>query len=166
VNTVLWNTIQLLFPQEIEARKAAGSSNCRQQTQNLSPETAFYANLRNRSIQPSGGVSSRNTNSRRSVAITSTQEDEDAALARRLQREINAQSPGTTRRMRARRGISTSQYEDAALALRLQREEFIQTFRGSSQEQPIRLPSSSFARANLRAMASRAVNLRTSDRRR
>ncbi|XP_068489010.1 uncharacterized protein [Phaseolus vulgaris] len=169
VNTVLWNTIQLLFPQEIEARKAAGSLNGRQQAQNLSPETAFYANLRSTSIQPSGGASSRNMNSRRSVAITSTQEDEDAALARRLQREIDEQSPGTSRsrpRMRTRRGVSTSQHEDAALALRLQREEFIQTFRGGSQEQTIRLPSSTFARANLRAMASRAVNLRTNDRRR
>ncbi|KAK7373422.1 hypothetical protein VNO80_06829 [Phaseolus coccineus] len=170
VNTVLWNTIQILFPQEIEARKAAGSLNGRQQAQNMSPETAFYANLRNTSIQPSGGASSRNMNSRRSVAITSTQEDEDAALARRLQREIDEQSPGTNRsrpRMRARRGVSTSQHEDAALALRLQREEFIQTFRRSSQEQTIiRLPSSTFARENLRAMASRAVNLRTSDTRR
>ncbi|XP_047148687.1 putative E3 ubiquitin-protein ligase RING1a isoform X1 [Vigna umbellata] len=165
VNTVLWNTIQLLFPQEIEAREAARSLNSRQQAQNLSPQTAFYANLRNTSIQPSGGASSRN-NSRKSVAVTSTtQEDEDAALARRLQREIVEQSPGTTR-MRTRRGVPTSQDQDAALALRLQREEFIQTFRGSSQEQTIRLPSPSFARANLRAMASRAMNPRTRDRRR
>ncbi|XP_027929302.1 E3 ubiquitin-protein ligase RNF168-like isoform X2 [Vigna unguiculata] len=164
VNTVLWNTIQLLFPQEIEARKAVGSLNSREQGKNLSPETAFYANLRNRSIQRSGGASSRN-NSRRGVAVTSTtQEDEDAALARRLHREINEESPGTTR-MRTRRGVPTSQHQDAALALRLQREEFIQTFRESSQEQTIRLPSSSFARENLRAMASRAMNPRTRDRR-
>ncbi|TKY63141.1 tripartite motif-containing protein 65 [Spatholobus suberectus] len=167
VNTVLWNTIQLLFPQEIEARKAAGALNGRQQAQ-LSPETAFYANLRNRSTQPSGGASSRSMNSRRRGATTTTtQEDEDAALARWLQREIDEQSPGTTRvqRVRTRRGISTSQHEDAALALRLQREEFMQTYRGS-QEQASRLPSSSLARANLRAMASRAMNLRISDRRR
>jgi len=63
-------------------------------------------------------------------------------------------------------GVPTSQHQDAALALRLQREEFIQTFRESSQEQTIRLPSSSFARENLRAMASRAMNPRTRDRRR
>ncbi|CAJ1784888.1 unnamed protein product [Sphenostylis stenocarpa] len=171
VNTVLWNTIQLLFPQEIEARKAAGSLNGRHQAQNLSPETAFYANLRNTKTQPSSVASSRNMNSRRSVATTSTQVDGDDALARRLQREIDEQSPGTTRtrvhtgRVRERRGVSTSQDEDAALALRLQREEFIQAFRrGSNQEQGVRLPSSSLA--NLRAMASRAMNPRTSDRRR
>jgi len=82
-----------------------GSLNSREQGKNLSPETAFYANLRNRSIQRSGGASSRN-NSRRGVAVTSTtQEDEDAALARRLHREINEESPGTTR-MRTRRGGS------------------------------------------------------------
>lgn len=30
VNTVLWNTIQLLFPQEIEARKASGAVDSRE----------------------------------------------------------------------------------------------------------------------------------------
>ncbi|KAL2320233.1 hypothetical protein Fmac_029202 [Flemingia macrophylla] len=173
VNTVLWNTIQLLFPQEIEARKAAGILNGRQQAQNLSPESAFYATLMNRSTPPSGEASGRI--SRRNVATTTsrTQEDEDAALARRLQREIDEQSPGTTTRsrvhnarMRARGGISTSQHEDAALALRLQREEFMQTYRGSQEHVSSRLPSSTLARANLRSMASRAMNLRISDRRR
>ncbi|KAK7395704.1 hypothetical protein VNO78_16271 [Psophocarpus tetragonolobus] len=167
VNTVLWNTIQLLFPQEVEARKAASASKGRQQVQNLSPETAFFDNLRN-STQPRGAPS---RSMRRSGATASTtQDDEDAALARRLQREIDEQSPETTRiraaRVRARRGVSTGQHEDAALALRLQREEFLQTFRGSNQDQSNRLPSSSLARANLRAMASRAMNLRISERRR
>ncbi|XP_020203198.1 E3 ubiquitin-protein ligase RNF168 [Cajanus cajan] len=176
VNTVLWNTIQLLFPQEIEARKAAGALNARQQAQNLSPETAFYANIRNRSTPPSRGASTRS--SRRSVATTTTsttQEDEDAALARRLQREIDEQSHGTTttrtrvlQRVGARRGgISASrQHEDAALALRLQREEFMQTYRSQEQSTTSRLPSSTLARANLRSLASRAMNLRISDRRR
>ncbi|RDY11177.1 hypothetical protein CR513_04189, partial [Mucuna pruriens] len=174
VNTVLWNTIQLLFPQEVEARKAASALNGRQQAQAqcLSPETAFYANLRNRSTQPSEGASSRGMSSRRSAVTTTTQEDEDAALARRMQREIDGQNPGTTRtrvhtaRVRARRGVS-SQHEDAALALRLQREEFMQTYSSTTnQEQASRLPSSLLARANLRAMASRAMNLRISDGRR
>ncbi|MDV3141772.1 MAG: hypothetical protein Q8731_01820, partial [Candidatus Phytoplasma australasiaticum] len=65
-------------------------------SQNLNLEITFYANLRNTSIQPSGGASGRN-NSRRVVALTSTtQEDEDAALARSLQREIDEQSLGIT----------------------------------------------------------------------
>ncbi|XP_027357525.1 E3 ubiquitin-protein ligase RING2-like [Abrus precatorius] len=182
VNTVLWNTIQLLFPREIEARKTAGALNSRQQAQCLSPETAFYNNIRNRSTQPAG-ASSRGMSSRRSeAATTTTQEDEDAALARRLQRELDGQSQGTTHRVhtnsrnqnqsssssyvrvRTRRGVSTSQNEDTALALRLQREEFMQAYRGS-QEQSNMLPSASLARANLRAMASRAMNLRIRDKR-
>lgn len=174
MNTVLWNTIQLLFPQEVEARKEASALNSRQQAQNLSPESAFFAYLRN-DTQPLRVASSRSTNSMRSgttatttTTTTSTQENEDAALARMLQREIDEQrSLGTTRtrlaRLRARRGgrgVSTSQHEDAALALRMQREEFMQTYRGSSQEQSSRLTSTSLARENLRAMASRAMNRR------
>ncbi|KAJ1399561.1 tripartite motif-containing protein 65 isoform X1 [Sesbania bispinosa] len=127
VNTVLWNTIQLLFPQEVEARKAAGALNSRQ-SQCVIPEKAFYSNLRNGSTQT--GASSRSMSSRRGAT---TQEDEDSAFAR-------------------------SQDEDAALALRLQREEFMQV-------QSSRPSSSSLARANLRAMASRAMNLRIRDRR-
>jgi hypothetical protein len=51
VNTVLWNTIQLLFPQEVEARKAAGAGAGSQ-----IPETASFNNLiRN---NPSGGETS------------------------------------------------------------------------------------------------------------
>ncbi|KAA8530144.1 hypothetical protein F0562_004853 [Nyssa sinensis] len=82
VNTVLWNTIQLLFPQEVEARKAAGAINSREaERQSLerrshynvrnrsvralnSPEDererGSYQNVRNRSVRPSGsGISSR-----------------------------------------------------------------------------------------------------------
>ncbi|KAG4395956.1 hypothetical protein AAZX31_19G074100 [Glycine max] len=155
VNTVLWNTIQLLFPQEVEARKEASALNSLQQAQNLSPESAFFANLRNDRRQPFRGAS---------TTTSSTQQDEDAALARMLQRQIDEQrSPGTTRtrfaRLRARRGgVSTSQHEDAALALRMRREEFMQTYRGSSQSS--RLPSSLLAREKLRAMVSRAMNRR------
>lgn len=179
VNTVLWNTIQLLFPQEVEAKKvAAGALNNNRQAQCLSPETAFYSNLRNRSTQQQQyGASSRvMSTSRRNEA------ENDAALARRLlQREIDGQGQSqhgtTTRRttrgssysrnqeaatsgvrVRTRRGVS-SQDEDAALALRLQREEFMQAFRSGQDQSSI--SSSSLARANLRAMASRAMNLRT-----
>ena len=46
MNTVLWNTIQLLFPQEVEARNAAGALNGREATRSQIPEAAFYNNLR------------------------------------------------------------------------------------------------------------------------
>lgn len=171
MNTVLWNTIQLLFPQEVEARKAASALNGRQATQCISPETAFYSNLRNQSTQASGAASSRGMSSRRSGSVTN-QDDTTAALARRYQREVDEQRQGTrvqnnsriqtlssSVRVRTRRGVPT-QDEDAALALRLQREEFMQAFRGSQEEQSL-----NSARANLRAMASRAMNVRVRDRR-
>lgn len=182
MNTVLWNTIQLLFPQEIEARKVAASTlNIREAAaQNPIPETAFYNNRRNRSIQPY--PSSRGMNSRRNEAIVL--DDEDAELARRLQRELDGQNNNhrtstTTRvhggnsrnqtssssisvRGRTRRGVS-GQDEDAAFALRLQREEFMQAFTSRSQEQSS--SSNLLARANLRAMATRAMDIRNRDRR-
>ncbi|KAI4350571.1 hypothetical protein L6164_005018 [Bauhinia variegata] len=166
VNTVLWNTIQLLFPQEVEARKAAGALNSREAAQCLSPEKAFYGSLRNRNTQTSGVSSSRRRG-------TQSQDVEDSAFVRRILRELEGQSQGrlvnnsrnqipSSARARMRRGIA-SQDEDAALALRMQREEFMEAFResrGQSSSRPL-----SLARANVRAMASRAINLRTRDRR-
>lgn len=55
-----------------------------------------------------------------------------------------------------------SQSEDAALALRLQREEFMEAFREQPHEE--QRNTVSVARANLRAMASRAVSLRVRGR--
>ncbi|KAF5457334.1 hypothetical protein F2P56_021443 [Juglans regia] len=175
VNTVLWNTIQLLFPQEVEARKAAGALNGRE-TVCQSPETAFYDNL-NQSTRASG-ISIRDTNARRRRGIILSQdEDVAASSALRSQRGVEGQNQIPERgvhrdvrnlstrpsrvssrdtRVTRRRGIP-SQDEDAALALRLQREEFLEVFSGADAQPSRPLYS---ARANLRAMASRAVNLR------
>ncbi|KAL0014476.1 hypothetical protein SO802_001545 [Lithocarpus litseifolius] len=170
VNTVLWNTIQLLFPHEVEARKAAGALNSREAGCKI-PETAFYNNLRNESTRASG-VSSRDTSSRRrrgtvshvenaALAIRSQRGDEDQSQERGVYNNVRIRSsqPGVSSRdtrVRARRGM-LSQDEDAALALRLQREEFMDAFRETSEQSSSSL---SLARANLRAMASRAINLR------
>ncbi|MED6185373.1 hypothetical protein PIB30_056450 [Stylosanthes scabra] len=170
VNTVLWNTIQLLFPQEVKARKAAGTINSRQESKCLSPETAFYNNLRNgESTTTRGGVSTRRSSGRAAMVT-----DQGAAVAMRILREDDGVGLLLqTRRprlhlVRPRREIPpATQNEDAALALRLQREEFIQAFRGT-QEQNYSSRSSSVnssARENLRAMASRAMNLRIRDQR-
>ena len=59
--------------------------------------------------------------------------------------------------VRRRRRVP-GQDEDAALALRLQREEFMEVFRGSDEQ--YRRSSLALARANLRAMATRAANTR------
>ncbi|KAK9104234.1 hypothetical protein Scep_021078 [Stephania cephalantha] len=124
VNTVLWNTIQLLFPQEIEARKASARDTKSREAERESSRDHSY-NVRSRSIRP--------------VMVSS--------------RDVN---------MRRRRNLP-SQDEDAAYAMRLQREEFMDVFRGTPQEQ-VGISSVSLARANLRAMASRANSLRIRNR--
>ncbi|KAK8534099.1 hypothetical protein V6N12_047496 [Hibiscus sabdariffa] len=157
VNTVLWNTIQLLFPKEVEARKAAGALNSGEGQESGSRSSS----------------SNRRTRTRARI--------QDPALAAMLQREDLARlvntNTNTTRRgtpVRGRRENDLSrlvragrrrrgtpgQDEDAAIALRLQREEFMEAFRGGSSgqnNQQARIPLSS-ARANLRGMASRAIN--------
>ncbi|XP_057982301.1 glycosyltransferase family 92 protein RCOM_0530710 [Malania oleifera] len=157
VNTVLWNTIQLLFPAEVEARKAAGTSSSREAGRKSPEKVSTSSNLRNQSIQVSGVLSRRDLRARRRAAVLS--QDEDAALALRLQRDVSARRRDINARQRA---AVLSQDEDAALALRLQREEFMEAFRGNPEQEAI--GSIAVARANLRAMASRAISLRVRGR--
>ncbi|OVA17580.1 zinc finger protein [Macleaya cordata] len=145
VNTILWNTIQLLFPQEVEARKANGATNCREEVKNRSPEVENYSgrtrsSARINSMVMNREVRVRSMRSRRSMPSQA----EDAALSLRLQRGRSM----------------PSQAEDAALAFRLQREEFMEAFRGTDEQVRTGASQISSARANLRAMASRAINLR------
>ncbi|CAK7328235.1 unnamed protein product [Dovyalis caffra] len=182
VNTVLWNTIQLLFPQEVEAKKASGGSKNQEERQN--PERRTSNNLVSRSIPPSR-VSYRDTSvqssrvSNRGVTINRgmlrqdepsresnrdssvrrdmwNQDDEVTPLVQRLRRREALERLISSReaRGRRRRGGILSQDEDAALALRLQREEFMEAFGGTLEQSGSSLSS---ARANLRAMASRAT---------
>ncbi|KAE8694391.1 hypothetical protein F3Y22_tig00110783pilonHSYRG00145 [Hibiscus syriacus] len=150
VNTVLWNTIQLLFPKEVEARKAAASALNSKEVDCRSPESGT-------------GSGTRRTRTRTRTRV------QDPALAARLQREdlerlVNTRRGTPVRQQREndlsrlvsaagrRRRGTPGQDGDAALALRMQREEFMEAFRGSSGQ------NLSLARANLRAMASRAIN--------
>lgn len=160
VNTVLWNTIQLLFPKEVEAKKLSGTVNSqeskhqrlatRNRDQSVCPlnddlETELESsarrrsnqNLRNRGVRPSG--------------ILTRRANEDG------------------RNRVGRREHLAVQDEDAALALRLQREEFMEAFRPSDEQPPPapqqqRNSSTHLARANLRAIASRAMNIRVRGR--
>ncbi|XP_065878585.1 uncharacterized protein [Euphorbia lathyris] len=159
VNTVLWNTIQLLFPEEVEARKASREEMSPRTRQMLerrqAPRRKRPATLEDLGIE----YSRRGQDETDSRTLQGVEE-----LSRLLNGdEIGRNRRGTSRqneqvernmqrqnlswvleRGRRRGGGRPSQDEDAALALRLQREEFL----GSS--------SLSLARANLRAMASRA----------
>lgn len=145
MNTVLWNTIQLLFPDEVEARKAAGSQTGRESDRS-SPGSSNNP-ARNRSAWILAQVSSRG--------------DGDTRRSARF----------SVSRRRGAPSAIPSQDEDAAMALRLQREEFMDAFRGSEGSSETeegggggvrRSNTVSLARANLRAMASRAMSIRAS----
>ena len=171
MNTVLWNTIQLLFPEEIASRKFSSSP------VNSAGKTAGNScgsnNARLRRFLRRPTREGRSEIEDLSIARN---QSEDAALALRLQREEmmagnssgsgNARSNGILRRP-IREGTTETgeisrernQSEDAALALRLQREEMMAGFRANRL--PMERNTVYVARANLRAMASRAVQLRS-----
>ncbi|OAY86013.1 E3 ubiquitin-protein ligase [Ananas comosus] len=106
VNTVLWNTIQLLFPEEVAARKSS-----------TDPKITS-----DQSTEPSSEGSERsNSDSTRSSTRSSSMRS-------------YTQVSETMDRV-GRRRAAPSQSEDAALAYRLQREEFMVAFRSSREEQ-------------------------------
>ncbi|KAF6165365.1 hypothetical protein GIB67_018809 [Kingdonia uniflora] len=156
INTVLWNTIQLLFPQEIKERKSAAAARTSLESEHRSLEKEILY-TRNRNIVTSDNqiydsrnrsIRTSNVNGTRIRGLASQAEDD--TLAFRISRRTSDVS------VSRRRGL-TSQAEDAALALRLQREEFMEAF--SVNHDQIRTSISS-ARENLREMASRAATLR------
>lgn len=138
------------------------------------PEKAFYNTRSVQSRRASSGVSSNRemTMRRRRVILSQDEEDDDAALAIRLVQNTAAelQNPeqGAYNNHRSIRPLRTSssrripsQDGDAALALRLQREEFMEAFRVDHGQSGSSL---SLARANLRAMTSRATSHRATTR--
>ncbi|CAL9054348.1 uncharacterized protein LOC135675403 [Musa acuminata AAA Group] len=107
INTVLWNTIQLLFPEEVEARKSS---------------SAVAATPRGGKTQSS---SSEQNNSNRNISSRSIRRSAAQASSQVTERDTRS----------FRRRIGPSQSEDAAMALRLQREEFRVAFQGSREQQ-------------------------------
>ncbi|XP_076920842.1 uncharacterized protein LOC143582081 [Bidens hawaiensis] len=77
INTVLWNTIQLLFPEEIEARKLVTRGSKRVESHSVIHAKNNDHNLRNRSYFRPASVE----------LLNSREVHGDAALALRLQRE-------------------------------------------------------------------------------
>ncbi|XP_042051360.1 E3 ubiquitin-protein ligase RNF168-like [Salvia splendens] len=148
VNTVLWNTVQLLFPQEVEARKAADES----ATEAL--EQPSQSRTRSQHTRQSRGV----------VELRSLESSNNSA-ERRRNREQRIRNRAQSSRGDVARTELPGQDRDAALALRLQREEFMEAFTGPDDRRRGSLAPAT-ARANLRAMASRAINIRMSRGRR
>lgn len=142
VNRVLWNSIQLLFPKEVEARKAVGALNNREAQHQNPARNVNHSNI-SRSRVDSG---SWNPQKRHSLSV----------------RRQNVRPSGTSSRngdvsLRTQRQLQPSQDEDAALAQRLQREEYTETFRTRRSDEQYR-NALALARANLRAMASTSIN--------
>ncbi|WMV17627.1 hypothetical protein MTR67_011012 [Solanum verrucosum] len=152
VNTVLWNTIQLLFPKEVETRKAAADLSSREaKRQSPVRAVATHSNI----------TSSRTTR----VLLLNSPESGPSSQEIRNSRAMRRQSARASVMPSRNRDISTrgelpSQDGDAALALRMQREEFMESFRTRSSADEQYRSSLALARANLRAMASRAINIR------
>ncbi|XP_004231812.1 putative E3 ubiquitin-protein ligase RING1a [Solanum lycopersicum] len=149
VNTVLWNTIQLLFPKEVETRKAAADLSSRE-AKRQSPVRAVATHSNSRTTR---------------VLLLNSPESGPSSQERRNSRAMRRQSarasamPSRNRDISSRRELP-SQDGDAALALRMQREEFMESFRTRSSADEQYRSSLALARANLRAMASRAINIR------
>ncbi|CAN0924543.1 E3 ubiquitin-protein ligase RNF168, partial [Linum grandiflorum] len=168
VNTVLWNTIQLLFPKEVEARKVAEGkervkNEIRKSSRGVNPsEQRILTRVQN---QDTSAVSWRLRRQESSNA-DEVQNQDTSAVSWRLRRQesSNADEDSSALAGRSRRTsragggqMIRSQDGDSALALRLQRQEFNgETDSGSAGRRAL-----SRARANLRAMASRAVSVRS-----
>ncbi|XP_047073532.1 E3 ubiquitin-protein ligase RING1-like [Lolium rigidum] len=174
INTVLWNTIQLLFPSEVEARRTSIASCSASMDDDVKQSVPRSSNF------TQGGMRTRNT-STSSVVQDSARTNRSFVTpgSRRSMQGPGSMNTSTgsfdtqDRRSTRSRGSSRSfvqasqllatggsaQSDDSALAYRLQQEEFMTAFHTEDGErQPQNAVST--ARANLRAMASRAVRLR------
>uniref|UniRef100_A0A0D3AMT5 RING-type E3 ubiquitin transferase n=1 Tax=Brassica oleracea var. oleracea TaxID=109376 RepID=A0A0D3AMT5_BRAOL len=144
---ILWNTIQLMFPKEVEAQRAAASANfltketpsprdSNQKVRSRNRDTAFQARLQREDISRLLVSEERR---RRGVRLD---QDSDAAFALRLQRQEFASAFGGTVaegciasfQYASKRGVRLDQDSDAAFALRLQRQEFASAFGGTVAE--------------------------------
>ncbi|XP_042383917.1 LON peptidase N-terminal domain and RING finger protein 3-like [Zingiber officinale] len=133
INTVLWNTIQLLFPEEVDARKSKVTA----------------SETRSRSMQHAPlHTANTSINSRRSSTRSSNI------------RSGASEASQMTQSRSSRTRVGPSQSEDAAMALRLQREEFMVAFQGNST-QGLRRQALYSAHANIRSMVSRGFYTRT-----
>ncbi|KQJ91701.1 uncharacterized protein LOC100841891 [Brachypodium distachyon] len=189
INTVLWNTIQLLFPSEVEARRSSTAScsaskdEVKKQNPPRSNTNLVQSDLR-RSRNTGGSVSSITTQDNTNTRISSnasrrsftTQGIRRSTTTNNTGSFVPQDTSGITGRTGGRSFVQASQLvatsrvgsanppssdDDAALAYRLQQEEFATAF--ESEEgggETQRRNAVSAARDSLRAMASRAVRLR------
>ncbi|RLM98716.1 uncharacterized protein C2845_PM06G26930 [Panicum miliaceum] len=168
INTVLWNTIQLLFPSEIETRRTsiASPSSCNEDVNYSPPGSNNFSQgghgMRTRSSSRSFIAEGRTRSSYRTFITPGSTTNSNTSANFISAHGSTTSSHSRTAFIPASRLVNTrtsDQSEDAALAYRLQQEEFMNAFEEPEQErQPQNTVST--ARDNLRAMASRAIRLR------
>uniref|UniRef100_A0ACD5VNS9 Uncharacterized protein n=1 Tax=Avena sativa TaxID=4498 RepID=A0ACD5VNS9_AVESA len=178
INTVLWNTIQLLFPSEVEARRTsiASCSATMDDVKQSVPRSNSIAQggMRTRNTSTSSIVqdSTRISNTSRSLVTPGSRRSvQGPGSMNTSSGSFDTQGRSTRSRHSSRSFVQASQLvpargssesDDSALAYRLQQEEFMTAFHTEDEErQPQNAVST--ARASLRAMASWAVRLRTED---
>ncbi|CAN6338118.1 unnamed protein product [Urochloa humidicola] len=170
INTVLWNTIQMLFPSEVEARRTsvASPSSCNKDVNHSPPRNNNFSQgghgMRTRNSSGSFITEGRTRSSNRTfitpASTTSSNTSGDFISTHRSIRSSNSRRAfvPASQLINTRTTARSDPSEDAALAYRLQQEEFMNAFEEPEQETPRNTVST--ARDNLRAMASRAIRLR------
>ncbi|KAL6642464.1 hypothetical protein ACP70R_020645 [Stipagrostis hirtigluma subsp. patula] len=172
VNTVLWNTIQLLFPSEVEARRtsiASSPSRNDDMNQSLPTSNSFSrGGMRTRNSSGSFSIEGRTRSSQRSFVAPSSNTSSSSTSESFITRHGGDTRGSNSRRdfvpasqlVSSRSSVRSDQSDDAALAYRLQQQEFMNAFGTEEEERPPPQNTVSTARENLRAMASRAIRLR------
>ncbi|XP_062204181.1 uncharacterized protein LOC133906329 [Phragmites australis] len=170
VNTVLWNTIQLLFPSEVEARRIsiASSSLCNDNVNQSPPRSTNFSQggMRTRNSGGSFITEGRTRSSYRSFVTPSSNTRSSSTSGSFITTHGGGTRGSSSRRgfvpasqlVSSRSSVRSDQSDDATLAYRLQQEEFMNAFETEEERPPQNTVST--ARENLRAMASRAIRLR------
>ncbi|XP_026429030.1 LON peptidase N-terminal domain and RING finger protein 1-like [Papaver somniferum] len=110
VNTSLWNTIQLLFPQEVEARKAVAAKNSREEVKDQSSVGEDSI-----SRSPSGRTNSMMMTNPSNIRVSSSSRNQSGRSNFMEMNRVDSVRLSSSVRIRRAR---PSEAEDAALALR------------------------------------------------
>lgn len=170
---MLWNTIQLLFPSDVEARRTSikSPSLCHEDISHSPPRRNIFSQGGHgmRTRNSNGGIitEGRTRGSHRTFitpASTASSNTSGNFINTHGSTRGNSNSSRSafvpaSQLVNTRSAVRSDPSEDAALAYRLQQEEFMNAFEEPDQERQPRNTVST-ARDNLRAMASRAIRLR------
>lgn len=185
INTVLWNTVQLLFPKEVAGKiKEKNEKEAALKHRQMKENSNSYISQANRSARnnsvswqghstrpigltrPTSNAnfrrafqSSADNTQRRQILVPSNEEiEQEVAIVANLQQGTNERAVRRQERRRRNNYREEDQEEvDAALATRLQQEELMRSFRGGGRN---RGRTSRAPTDQTRTVSSAAANLR------